>query len=262
MCFVTWSHIDIILKGDTLKKIISLAFAVLFITGCVNLGPKLPNYKIDQKDNVGFIIKTNENMVHTHIGTTVFNNFEKTYPKLVTADDVKKLLKKNIHANLIDISSYKFEDIDNLIIEKDNKWIVNNDKIYTKLIKKDKLKAIIVVSEKYGGIYLYPNYLSSKSSGLLSRSMFGIERYFAVSGFHFKLHILNPIGSKEFDNEMVTAQIIYDPLIDDYQKKSNFVKPANIEALTSEERKSIKKTILELTKYNIEQINKNLSNLK
>ncbi len=245
-----------------MKKIIGLAFVVLFVAGCANVSPKLPNYKIGQKDNVGYIIKTNENMVHTHIGTTVFNNFEKTYPKLITADDVKKLLKKSIHANLIDISSYKFGDIDNLIIKNDNKWIINNNNIYSELIKKDKLKAIIVVSEKSGGIYLYPNYLSSKSSGLLSTSMLGIERYFAVSGFHFKLHILNPIGSKEFHKEIVTAKIICDPLIDNYQKKSNFVKPANIKVLTSEERKSVTKSILELTKYNIKQINKNLSNLK
>jgi hypothetical protein len=246
-----------------LKKIISLAFVVLFVVGCAHVRPKLPNYKIDQKDNVGYIIKTNDKMLHTHIGTTIFNNFEKTYPKLVTADDIKELLKKNIHANLIDISSYEFGDIDNLIINKNNKWIINNNDLYNELIKKYKLKAIIIVSEKSGGMYLYPSYLSSKSSGLLSTSMLGIERYFAVSGFHFKLHILNPIGSKELSKEIITAKIIYDPLdslMGDSQKRSNFIKPANIKVLTNKEQKSIKKSILELTESNIKLINKNLSN--
>jgi len=214
-----------------MKHILGLIFVVFFLVGCGGSGPDIPNYRINQTDNVGYIIKTNPHMVHTHIGTTIFSNFEKTYQKLVKKDDIEKLLKQNIHANLIDLSSYNFEDLNKLIIESDKKWIVSNQVLYQELITKYKLKAIIIISEEAGGIYMHPTYLSSKSSGLLSQSFLGISNYFAVSGFKFKLNILSPNGSKNID-DLTTAQFVYAPSNSDFQKASGFLKPRNNQNLT------------------------------
>ncbi|PLY05225.1 MAG: hypothetical protein C0625_14445 [Arcobacter sp.] len=234
-------------------------FIMLNFSGCS--GPNLPQYKINKTDNVGYIIKANPKMIHTYIGTTIFNNFEKEYPKLIKEEDVEQLLKQNLDAKLINLATYDFNELNNLIVEKDDKWSINNNALYNELIKKYNLKAIIVVSEREGGIYMYPNYLSSKSSGLLTRSFLKIQNHFAVSGFHFKLNILNPKASKEFNRGMVTAKFIYATSVSKFQQESGFIKPKNDESLTVEEQNSIKKSILDLTRYNIKVVNKHLSNM-
>jgi len=221
-------------------------------SGCVS--PNIPQYKIDKTDNVGYIIKTNPKMIHTYQGLTVFNNFEKEYPKLVKEEDVGELLKENLEANLINLSSYNFEELNNLIVEKNGEWSINNSSLYDELVEKYNLKAIVIVTEKGGGIYLYPYDLYSKSSGLITKDTSLLEYHFAVSGFRFKLILLNPKGSKELDtsgfNRIITAKPI-----------SGFKKPKNIENLTVEEQHSIKKSILELTKDNIKIVNEHLSNM-
>ena len=246
-----------------MKKIIYgivVVFTILNFSGCSG-SPSLPKYKISKMDNVGYIIKTNPKMIHTYIGTTLFNNFNKEYPKLVIKKDIEILLQQNINAHLVNLSTYNFEDLNNIIIESNNKWIVNNEIIYNELIKKYKLKAIIIVEEKSGGIYLYPTYLSSKSSGLLTRSFLKIKSYFAVTGFHFKLNILNPKAIKRFNRDTVNAKFIYSSVNSEFQKKSGFIRPKNDEKLTIEEQKSIKKAILNLTKHNIKIVNKHLTNI-
>lgn len=245
-----------------MKKIVYglvAVFIMLNFSGCG--GPNLPEYKINKTDNVGYIIKTNPKMIHTYIGTTIFNNFEKEYPKLVKKEDIEQLLKQNLDAKLINLATYDFNELNNLIVEKNDKWFITNNALYNELIKKYNLKAFIVVSEKGGGIYVYPNYLSSKSSGLLTRSFLKIQNHFAVSGFHFKLNILNPKASKEFNRGIVTAKFLYSPSNSDFKKESGFIKPKNDESLTLEEQNSIKKAILDLTKDNIKIVNKHLTNM-
>jgi len=233
-----------------------IIFIGFYITGCTT--PDMPTYKINKTDNIGYIIKTNSHMIHTNIGLTVFSNFEKKYPKLVTKQDIQHLLKQNINAKLINLKSYKYDDLNNLIIQKDNKWVISNKKLYNELIKKYHLKAIIIVTEEDSGIYVYPSFLSTSSSGLLSRSVLGVENYYAISGFYFKLHILQPNGSINIYEDTTHGKIIYASLNDDFQKQSGFIKPADIQHLTKKEQQSIKKTILDLTRHNIKLINKYL----
>jgi hypothetical protein len=232
---------------------------MLNFSGCG--GPNLPQYKINKTDNVGYIIKANPKMIHTFIGTTIFNNFEKEYPKLVKEEDVEQLLKENLDAKLINLSTYDFDKLNNLIVEKNDKWSINDTSLYNELVKKYNLKAIVIVSEKDGGIYMYPNYLSSKSSGLLTKSFLKLQNHFAVSGFHFKLNILSPKASKEFNRGVVTAKFIYSPSANQFQEESGFIKPKNDESLTIEEQNSIKKSILDLTRDNIKIVNKHLTNM-
>lgn len=234
-------------------------FIMIDFSGCVS--PNIPQYKIDKTDNVGYIIKTNPKMIHTYEGLTVFNNFEKEYPKLVKEEDVGELLKENLEANLINLSSYDFEKLNNLIVEKNGKWSISDTSLYDELVKKYNLKAIVIVSEKGGGINLYPSDLYSKSSGLITKADLLFEYHIAVSGFRFKLNILNPKGSIDLKSDIVTAKPIYLPVMSKGQEESGFKKPKNIESLTVEEQHSIKKSILELTKDNIEIVNEHLSNM-
>ena len=246
-------------------KVIYALFTFLItlsLSGCMGSTPDIPQYNIDTTDNIGYIIKTNPKMIHTFIGTTVFNNFEKEYPKQVKKEDVEVLLKENLNVHLVDLSIYNFESLNNLITEVDGQWSISNKALYDELLTKYNLKAILIVSETSGSAYVYPDYLSSKSSGLLSRSFMGIQNHFAISGFHFKLNLLRPIAVQNIYKDILSAKLIYNPYYNDYQKKSGFIKPTNDENLTVDEQKSIKKSILELTKNNIQIVNKYLINSK
>ncbi len=61
-------------------KLIALACClVLVLAGCATSLP-IPSFETKHGDRVGLLVDIGDVPSHTHIGTTVFNNFERKYP--------------------------------------------------------------------------------------------------------------------------------------------------------------------------------------
>lgn len=76
-----------------------IGLACLFIltfAGCAT-SPPIPSFETKRGDRVGVLVDVGDGLVHTHIGTMVFNNFEKEIPvpvesRLGCRRDVEELL--------------------------------------------------------------------------------------------------------------------------------------------------------------------------
>ncbi len=182
-------------------------FALLF-SGCVIKQPKIPKYSIEQGDQIGYLIHVAKYPKHSHLGTTVFNNFTKEY---AYDWDIENYIEKSLQQSLSKKGRYKlinlkktqitFKDLDNLIVAEDNKWIVNKGKnsMFDTLKDKHNLKAIIEIYDgrklmqaiygPYSSIYYY-----AEGYGLFTRSFLGIDTYFPAPSFSANVYILNPIA--------------------------------------------------------------------
>ncbi len=235
-------------------KIVLYIFFIIFISGCATK-PIIKPYTILPQDKVGYIIKTNKNMLHTHIGTTVFNNYVQKYPKLVTSSDIESLLKNNFNANLVKIDSISYNDLKNLISNKNHKWIINNKELYQKLITDLRLKAVLLIKEKPVYISLGTQGFNTDSSGLFSYSFMGLDMYFVVSGFDYSLYLLSPVGINTV--KIKQYKIVYHSF---GKKNKNILKIKDLKHLSQDELNTIKKVILEINKNNIIKLNTILSN--
>ncbi|HFU74902.1 MAG TPA: hypothetical protein ENK66_01515, partial [Arcobacter sp.] len=126
---------------------ISILVVLTFFIGCAGTKSNIPvpQYSINQNDKLGFIIKSNDFMAHTHVAN--FSGFDKKYPKIVTKDIVKDMLNKQIKAQLVDLSNENFQNVQNLVIPKNEKWSVTSQKLYDKYLALG-LKAILIIEEK------------------------------------------------------------------------------------------------------------------
>ncbi len=241
-----------------MRHLLILFVSIYIFTGCAVQKPDVPKYNVKKTDKIGYFIKSNDKMLHTHVGTTVFNNFEKKYPKQLDKKLVENLLKENIGVELVDLSKFKYEDIKNLIVAKDKNWMITDEELYSKFAKELNLKAILLVEETrtvaQAGMYFY----EAKSSGLLTSSLLGMHRYFAISGFDYSLYLLNPIGEVKIDN-VQKFKIIYDPMLSRYQEESGFKKIKSFKKISKEELSILEKNTIKLTKENISKINDYLS---
>jgi hypothetical protein len=223
---------------------ILIVFLILLLfTGCGNVQPELPTYSISKQDRIGYIIDIKNKVEHTHMGTTIFNNFDKTYKyKWNLANYIDNSLQNKLGSNLVDLSKhgYKVDDVKDIISANDNKWIISNKTTYNKLLSELNLKAIVIFYDAPKSIFLYPYSYETKGTGLLSHHVIGIKRYFTVLGVKSTVFVLNPLAKVETEDKIV--EIIYDPLISSYEEKSGFVIPSDIENITEKEFEPVKKS--------------------
>lgn len=244
-----------------MKKILSMTTVLVvlqFFVGCGANKPNIPTpqYTINKIDKVGFVIKSNKRMVHTHINT--FSKFDKSYSKLITKELVSEMINTQIQAKLVDLENEKIEDINNLIIPKNNKWVIGSKKLYEKYIYMG-LKAILVIEEKPVNIYLPPHYIEVKSSGFASTSTMGIHRYFGISGYTYSIILLDPIAKIDI-NKIPRYDILRDPAVSSFEEKSGLHNIQNFDKLSDKELAIIKDNILRITRENIIGLNNYLSN--
>ena len=244
-----------------MKKTLSFTAILIilqFFVGCAVNKPDIPapHYTIKPVDKVGFIIKSNDTMVHTHFSS--FSEFDKQYPKLVTKELVSEMIHSQIKAELVDLSNERIENIKYLIIPKDNKWIVSSRNLYEKYLSMG-LKAILVIEERPVYVYMPPTNFVVPSSGFASTSLFGIHRYIGITGYTYSLILLDPIGKREI-TKIAKYEILRDPMLNSYEEKSGLSNIQDFEKLSEKELVIIKDNILRLTRENITRINKYLTN--
>ena len=56
-----------------------VSFVAILIAGCATT-PPLPKVESARGDRIGVLVEAGDSPSHTHVGTTVFNNFARKYP--------------------------------------------------------------------------------------------------------------------------------------------------------------------------------------
>ena len=152
--------------------------------------------------------------------------------------------------------SYSYEILNELIKAEDDKWIINKRDIYNQLNELG-IKAVVLIKDKPGFIYMHPFSFHPKGSGLVSHHFIGIKRYFNVLSMVSDIYLLNP-KAKINAVSNTYFNIIYDPMISSFEEKSGFKVPKDIENITEEEFSPVKKMNYLMVDLLVEETIKNL----
>jgi len=238
-----------------LKKLLIGFIGFFFLAGCVKI-PEVPKYTIETGDKIGYLIDVDTYPTHTHIGTTIFNNFTKKYKynwkmKQYITSHMQNRLSSRKKLQFINLSKYHItsKDLNELIVNENEKWIINPKKenIYQKL-RNLGIKAIVHIKEdaklallECGAFGCTEHY--AKGYGLFTRSMLGMDNFYAATSFHTSVLLLHPIGNlqKEFTEPYGQPMaIIRSPFgLTEAAKKSGFILPKDFKNITNTEMKPI-----------------------
>ena len=237
-----------------IKNVILGLFVTVILSGCAGrFVPPIENVNLPKQGKIGIHLAMPEHPKHTHIGTTIFNNFVKDYEyNWQLKEEVFQNLKKQIETN----TSYKVVDLSYLEIEspqqlnfvgvEKKKWVFSqsNQELKQKLLD-DGITAVLAISgqrtlaelncSQYGCSEHY-----SEGYGLFTRSFLGMDRYYASSSFFISAELLTqPIDLGLLDGMWESSQ---------FQRKNKlideFKSPKDFKALTQEELAPVKSEIL------------------
>lgn len=216
--------------------------AIFLITGCATV-PTNPNFSINQGESIAILVDIPENLIHTHVGTTIFNNFTKNHPYKWKLDSyTTSHLTKNLQSQgfkVINISEMGIspDDIQELIIVNKKQWTVNSKhtKLYENLKNKGIKGVVYVQSQKtvaFTQCNMYNcNYHYIDSYGLFTRSFLGIKFYHAVAAFNAGFIVLDPLVKNEYIEEKSI-------------RLKNFTKPLDFKNVSESEWLPIKSEIV------------------
>ena len=225
----------------------------MILSGCATLHvPEMPQLTIPANAKVGMLINVGENPTHTHVGTTLLNNFSKTLPydwnmKETIYQAYKEQIESSTNLDVIDLHSYGIKTAAELdfVDIKNEQWSVidANSKLRNNLTEEN-IYAVITVTEKptlaqleCGAGGCSERYIDG--FGLFSRSFLGIKNFTATAGFEVTAEVINP------PVELSAQQTLRD--LADYRQKSKLIKgfkPQNIKNITEQELEPIKTHIL------------------
>lgn len=239
---------------------ITLVVAMLSLSGCA-VSPPMPAFETKKGDRIGFVVEIGEGALHTHIGTTIFNNFDKKYPVEWQLDSsVTEILRNELAASgfePIDLETkgMSSEEIGSLVIRSGDKWkfAPGKEDIVSNLVEDKRLKAVVIVKEgrvltalECSGGPCAERY--ADSSGLYSRSFFGLSRYYAVPAFNLDVYLLEPPANIALGESLRAMMRIPAVSIKDYPE------PADFENITKEEWIPVRNNIISFTKKMASQI--------
>jgi len=235
-------------------KAIAVFFVATIFGGCASLHvPEVPQHAVPANANVGLLINVGNNPTHTHVGTTLFNNFNKKYPYNWNMKEAiflayKEQIESSTNLNVIDLHRYGIKDASELdFVEIKNKqWSVveANNKLRNTFLEKN-LYAVITVTERptlarlecgAGGC----NERYVDGFGLFSRSFLGIKNFTATAGFEITAEVIDP------PVELSSQQTLRD--LANFQKKSKLMTgfaPQDPKNVTDQELAPIKAHILQ-----------------
>lgn len=238
----------IVRGGEEMKKIgVVIGLLVMIVmSGCVKQ-PEIPKYHFNKSDRIGYVIEPSGNVYHSHMGTTIFNNYDQELSYSWTLEkDIQKALGKNVKRSMINLRKHGISsnDIKDMIVAENGKWVVKKEASYKKLFNELHLKAVLLVSQEDTYVSTGRDPIVMKSSGIASHSLLGLDRYFAVSAYQYNLYLLKPDAVVRVDN-VQRSEIIYDTLLTEFQEKSGFKKPVDDEKMTQKELNSVKKKVIQ-----------------
>lgn len=236
-----------------MRLIVLACFFALVLAGCAT-SPPVPSFETKRGDRVGLLVDIGDGPLHTHIGTTVFNNFEKKYPykwnldSAVTVALTNSLSKAGFTVIDLENEGVRYGDITSLIVGEGGKWKVVPGKENTvrELVERKSLKAVVLVKEtrvmtalECAGGPCSERY--ANASGMYTRSFLGLTRYNAVAAFGLNVYMLNPLADISKADPLRTMMRI--PAI----PLGNFAAPANFEQITEAELVPVRDAILKFS---------------
>lgn len=228
-----------------------IAFTNL-LSGCATSPPSAPSVELKRGDRVGILVESSDNLTHTHVGTTVFNNFSTRYPyDMALKSKVYQTVENAVRAaglqavNLSD-AGVRSVDLSGLIELSGNEWKTGPGKEDALIrLKNDlNLRAVLTIRtaralamvECSGGPC---NFRYVNEPGLFTRSVFGPTRYFAVAAYQWNLYSLDPVADLARVKPLVdTVYLPSTPL-------RGFKDPADFKKLTADELVPVLEGILE-----------------
>jgi hypothetical protein len=179
----------------------ALAFA---LAGC-QTAPKLPALSLQPGDKVGVLVVAPDSPVHSHIGTTIFNNFDKTYPYQWT-------LRKDVQAAVADAvaqagfvavdlaaAGLRYEDVDGLVAAADGSWRIaaGREEAVQRLAGTLGLRAVVTLKAQATVVLMQCaggpcSFFAASNPGLFTRSFLGMTNYIAAPAFAWHVYVFSP----------------------------------------------------------------------
>ncbi len=192
-----------------MKKAFLAGITGILLAGCkTTYIPPNPIQTPIMAGKIGVYLNVSNTFHHTHIGTTIFNNFHKTYGyvwdhKALILDSFRNELAKNGNYTVVDLAeaypNSKMDDYEFVHI-RDKQWVENdfNDPRRKKLVAEG-YKAVIRVAEsrilafrhchQYGCTEFF-----TEGPGLFTRSLFALDNYFVAPSSILAVETLEPLA--------------------------------------------------------------------
>ena len=226
---------------------------VLLVSGCVS-APPLPRIAASRGDRIGVLVEAGDNLTHTHIGTTMMNNFEKEYRyDFHLHQDITRIIEQTVgNAGFVDVDlraeGFSYKDLVGLVQAKDGQWRITPGKeaLARRLHQQLGLKALIVLKEdtvlvdlECAGGPCAERY--AKHAGLYSRSLLVFTQYRAVAAYRWNVYVLDPVADVALSDPIRSKlRIPAVPL-------AGFKDPADFNNVTEAEFGPVREAILRFT---------------
>lgn len=187
-------------------KLLMLAGALLLVSGCASFsGPPRPPEAVLEKGRVGLLLEMPEQVVHTHVGTTVFNNFSREYdfdPNL-TQDFKRHLSEHLVEVGLepVVIENSALAGFDGHVVGlREATWSIANEADSVGEIRsQNRLDALIrvwpikrhLVAMECSNMGCNDRY--AEGPGLYTRGIFGLLQSMAVPGVGYEVILFEPL---------------------------------------------------------------------
>ena len=202
----------------------SAAMGVVCLAGCI-ASPPLPEFDSSRIEKVGVYVSSIGNPTHTHIGTTLFNNFAKPYEQnWRLEDDFRAVIgsalesegMRPVNLNMIGFAQ---DDLLNAITVENMRWKVAKPNVLAKLEQADISAVIVVTPMEY--LMVISNCSMhgctehfSEGYGLFSRGLFGSQNYITAFAFDITALLVQP-----------PAEITQSPPLEDLGQHKNKARP-------------------------------------
>lgn len=189
--------------------------------------------------------------VHTHIGTTVFNNFTKKYPhdwqlNQQVAETVKGALTRSGFTPVdLQKEGVSFVDVAGLLQQTESGWKLGAGKemTFNQMRERLQLKAVVALKEsrvrafmECGGGPCVDRMV--EGSGLYSRSMLGMTNYLGVAAYKWNVYALDPLA------DLTTTASLRNALATPSFPIAGFKKPADFYNISAQEFAPVKDAVL------------------
>lgn len=217
-----------------MRTLVFLFFLVTTLAGCA-MAPPIPQFETKRGDRVGIYVDIGEGPTHTHIGTTIFNNFSKRYPyawnlETILADSLKTSLNQ-AGISVVDLKAegFRYSDLAGLIEPGEKQWVwaPGTESTKNRLRNEKNLKAVIVVKEnrvlaalECGGGPCNERY--ADSPGLYTRSMLVLTVYNAVAAYSWDVYLLDPTANLAYLDSIHSKMRIPSVRLTGYDSPADF----------------------------------------